>query len=137
MPEMFYIVTSLNLIIVCEQVMRKNSAIAEMNPVPVLSSSFPQPPFSRGYPREHIPPQNLYPARRPIGLPMPHMGTSNLKWKRDASTPITTSTALAPSTDVEMVHSGPVRFSRSLSYVRVAPYPTQGTAGEVQKTQAT
>ncbi|KAG0629582.1 hypothetical protein M758_1G114600 [Ceratodon purpureus] len=119
------------------KVMPKTSAIAEMNPIPVPSSSFLQPPFSRGYPREHMPPQNLYPARRPIGLPMPHMGTSNLKWKRDASTPTANSTAVTPPTDVEMVHSGPVRFSRSLSYVRVAPYATQGTTGEAQKPQAT
>ena len=117
--------------------MRKTSAIAEMNPIPVLSTSFPQPPFSRGYPREHIPPQNLYPARRPIGLPMPLVGTSNLKWKRDASTPTSTSTAVTPPADVEMIHTGRVRFSRSLSYVRVAPYTTQATTGEVQKAQAT
>lgn len=116
--------------------MRKNSAIAEMNPISVLPGSFPQPPFSRGYPREHIPPQNLYPARRPIGLPMSHMGTSNLKWKRDASTPTAASTVVTPPADVEMIHTGPVRFARSLSYVRVAPYATQGTTGEAQKTQA-
>lgn len=116
--------------------MRKNSAIAEMNPIPVLSNSFSQPPYSRGYPT----PQNLYPGRRPIGLPMVHIGASNLKWKRDASaagtgTPSTvTPSTVTPPADVEMINTGPVRFSRSLSYVRVAPYATQGSTGEMQKT---
>lgn len=61
------------------------------------------------------------PFRRPIGLPM---GTSNLKWKRDTAT--APATVTLPSADVEMINTGPVRFSRSLSYVRVAPYATDG-----------
>jgi hypothetical protein len=100
------------------KVLRKNSAIAEMNPIPVLSNSFSQPPFSRGYPIPHNP---FIPVRRPVGLPM---GTSNLKWKRD--TGAAPATVTPPSADVEMINTGPVRFSRSLSYVRVAPYATDG-----------
>jgi len=112
--------------------MRKNSAIAEMNPIPVVPNSFSQPPFSRGYPSPH----NLYPVRRPVGLPMAHLGTSNLKWKRDASAGTGTPSTVTPPADVELIHTGPVRFARSLSYVRVAPYPTHSSTSELQKTSS-
>lgn len=116
--------------------MRKSSAVVEMNPISVPPPhSFSQPPFSRGYPTPH----SLYiPARRPKALPMVHMGTANLKWKRDASAGSATPSTGTPPADVEMIHTGPVRFSRSLSYVRVAPYPTQATnTAETQKTWKT
>jgi RNA recognition motif-containing protein len=114
------------------KVMRKSSTVVDMNPISVPPHSFSQPPFSRGYPTPH----SLYiPARRPMALPMVHMGTSNLKWKRDASAGSGTPSTGTPPADVEMIHTGPVRFSRSLSYVRVAPYPAQVTStAEAQKT---
>lgn len=132
---LFHAPDFLLLSFVCEQVMRKDSAIAEMNPDPSLSSSFIPPPFSRGHPREHMPPHKIYLARRPIGPPMPYMGTSNLKWKRNALVGATTGTpsGVSTSTDVEMITTGPVRSSRSLSYVRVAPYAIHGTADDSQK----
>lgn len=122
------------LSLVFEQVMRKNSAIAEMNPVSAISSSFSQPTFSSGYPREHTPQHKLYPARRSIGPSMLQTGTSNLKWRRDASaaTNIIPSD-VASSTDMDMIITAPVRSSRSLSYVRVAPPAIPGVADQAHK----
>ncbi|XP_073388895.1 uncharacterized protein [Physcomitrium patens] len=116
------------------KVMRKNSAIAEMNPVSAISSSFSQPTFSSGYPREHTPQHKLYPARRSIGPSMLQTGTSNLKWRRDASaaTNIIPSD-VASSTDMDMIITAPVRSSRSLSYVRVAPPAIPGVADQAHK----
>lgn len=118
-----------------EQVMRKDDAVAEMITPPVLLpvQYHRPPPIQRPFPRDFTLRGALYPVRRPAP-PMPYSGKSNLKWKRESSTAAGFQNGVHSTAIREMLNQGPVKSTRSLSYVRVAPYAIQGTRGSVQNT---
>lgn len=112
--------------------MRKDDAVAELITPPVLlANPWPHPPIPRPYAREHAPPRSIYSVRRPNIIA--HSGASNLKWRRGGAPPTANANDAVPLTNGERSNSGPIRLSRSLSYVRVAPYAIQSMAAPVIK----
>ncbi|KAH8931676.1 hypothetical protein BDL97_19G034200 [Sphagnum fallax] len=108
------------------KVVRKDDAAVEMITPPIVHASMQRshPPIAHPFSRDSVLRGKLHMLRRPAGIRKPFSGTSHLQWKREGSlTGASANDGVAMATGQRFGH-GPVRLTRSLSYVRVAPYAT-------------
>jgi RNA recognition motif-containing protein len=108
------------------KVVRKDDAAVEMITPPIVHASMQRshPPIAHPFSRDSVLRGKLHMLRRPAGMRKPFSGTSHLQWKREGSlTGASANDGVAMATGQRFGH-GPVRLTRSLSYVRVAPYAT-------------
>jgi hypothetical protein len=111
---------------VIDQVVRKDDAAVEMITPPIVHASMQRShqPIAHPFSRDSVLRGKLHMLRRPAGIRKPFSGTSHLQWKREGSlTGASAKDGVAMATGQRFGH-GPVRLTRSLSYVRVAPYAT-------------
>lgn len=104
-----------------DQVVRKDAAAVEMITLPIVRAPM-QRPHQRPFSRDSLLRGKLHMLQRPAGIGKPFSGTSHLQWKREESlTGASPKDAVATAIGERFGH-GPMHMTRSLSYVRVAPY---------------
>lgn len=136
------------------QVVRKDAAteaiipptVGRPNHLPSYTSVRTPGKFMRGKPLN---------MRRPVSMTRPFATTAHLQWKRETSSPAgktgtinagqTNGSSLPASGRIPALQSptslmgnrygqGPIRMTRSMSYIRPAPYPSRETNPVAQKT---